>query len=209
MYYTTEVYHVSNAAGAMILKPLQLFYIIFHSLIFLPFKFNQMQNDPHLPLKSSHMHTFPHFPSHFPRKRKHVKWWEDLVSLDPEILSCESLTELPVCWDYVRWRGSATVAACHPERKWLTDQNCVRLPILSPVPAQTHPPSVRSLHASLHYIPGTSDIGDQNQVEVTEAVDCKSDPSLLTARNPDLKKKIINKIIKHILKNCREGLLGI
>lgn len=176
---------VKQSCGHIIIfKPPQLFYISYPSLLFY-----QKQNHPQS--QKVHTDTFPDIPSLFPRKQKKKKiGWENLEFLDSEILSRESLTKLPICRDNVPWRRSATITDCHPERKWLTNQNSIWLPILTPVSAQTHPLSLWSLHTSLHYIPCTRHVGDQNQIEVTEAVDCESNPTPLSARNPDLKKKL-------------------
>lgn len=83
--------------------------------------------------------------------------------------------------------GSSTVTACDPEGERLAHQNGVGLPVLAPVSAQAHPFGFGPFDAGLHDIPCARDVGDQNQVEVAEAVDRESDPSLLSARNPATK----------------------
>lgn len=108
---------------------------------------------------------------------------------DSEILSGESLTELPVGRDYVPRGGGTSVTACDPEGKWLTNQNRVWLPVLTPVAAQAHPAGPGPFHAHPHDIPCTRDVGDQNQVEVTEAVDGEPDSSALAAWHPAQKDK--------------------
>lgn len=108
---------------------------------------------------------------------------------DSEILSGESLTELPVGRDYVPGGGGTSVTACDPEGKWLTNQNSVGLPVLTPVAAQGHPAGSGPFHAHPHDIPCTRDVGDQNQVEVTEAVDGEPDSSALAAWHPAQKDK--------------------
>ena len=105
-------------------------------------------------------------------------------SLNPKILAGKSLTELPISWDYVPWSRGASVTACDPEGQWLTNENCVWLPVLTPVAAHAHPTSLCAFNAHAHDISCTRDVGDQNQVEVTEAVDCESDPSVLAAWHP-------------------------
>ena len=107
--------------------------------------------------------------------------WEFFFSssdcLDTEILSHEGLTELPISWCHVPWSGGASVTARDSERKGLAHQHSVGLPILSPVSAHAHPLGVGALNTDAHDIPCTRDVGDQNQVEVTEVVDGKPNPS--------------------------------
>lgn len=111
---------------------------------------------------------------------KRVKGWK----LDLKILSSESLTKLPIRRDNVPRCGSAAVTASDPEAERLTNQNRIRLPVLSPVPAHTHPPSPGTFDVNLDNIPSTSDVGDQDQVEVTETVDSEPDAASLPARDP-------------------------
>lgn len=106
------------------------------------------------------------------------------MKLNPEILSGESLTKLPISRDNVPRSGSTAVTASDPEAERLTNQNRIRLPVLSPVPAQAHPPSPGTFDASLDNIPSTSNVGDQDQVEVTETVDGEPDAASLPARDP-------------------------
>lgn len=58
------------------------------------------------------------------------------------------------------------------------------MPILPPVATHGEPTGLCALDAHAHDIPCTRDVADQNQVEVTEAVDCEPDPSLFSARDP-------------------------
>lgn len=102
--------------------------------------------------------------------------------LDPKILSGECLSKLPIRGDNVQRSGGAAVTACDSEGEWLTNENHVWLPVLTPVTAHAHPLSLWPFHAHLHYVPCTRDVGDQNQVEVTEAIDCVPNPPLLSAR---------------------------
>lgn len=62
----------------------------------------------------------------------------------------------------------------------------VGLPVLPPVAAHGHPICVGSFDANAHNIPCTGDVGNQNQVEVTETVNCESDPSLLSTWYPEI-----------------------
>ena len=103
------------------------------------------------------------------------------------------MAKLPIGGSNVPWSGSAPVTACDPKREWLTNQNSVWLPVLTPVTTQAHPPSLWPFHARPHDIPCTRDVGDQDQVEVFEAVDCEPDSSMLSARHPIFKKKIKSK----------------
>lgn len=104
-----------------------------------------------------------------------------------EILSHERLTKLPIGRSNVPGSGGPTVTACEPERERLTNQDGVGLPVLTPVTAHAHPPCVRPLNACPHDIPCTSHVCDQNQVEVSEAVDGESDPSAPSARHPTVR----------------------
>jgi hypothetical protein len=104
--------------------------------------------------------------------------------LHPEILPDKGLTKLPVRRNYVpRCRGS-TVTACDTERKWLTNQNSIRLPVLTPVSAQAHPASPWSFHARPHNVSCSRHVSDQNQVEVTVTVDREPYPSSLSTWHP-------------------------
>lgn len=112
-------------------------------------------------------------------RRRRRRLWSDT-----EILSPESLTELPISWCHVQWGGSAPIAARDPERERLAHKNRIGLPVLAPVPAHADPASLRSFHADAHDVSCARDVGDQYQVKVTEAVDCESDSSLLSAWDP-------------------------
>lgn len=103
---------------------------------------------------------------------------------DPEIFAGEGLAKLPIRRYNVPGGGGAPVTGCDPEGEWLTNKNSVWLPILTPVTAHTHPPSLRPFHARPHHVPCTRHVGDQNQVEVTEAVDREPHPSLFSTRHP-------------------------
>lgn len=76
------------------------------------------------------------------------------------------------------------VACSDPKRERLTRQHRVGLPVLAPIPAQGYPAGLGSFDRGLDDISCTSDVGDQDQVEVTETVNLEPDPSLLAARNP-------------------------
>ncbi|GFY80963.1 expansin A9 [Actinidia rufa] len=80
--------------------------------------------------------------------------------------------------------GGAVVAGSDAEGEGLAHEDGVGLPVLAPVAAHGHPLGVGSFHAHAHDVPCTRDVGDKNQVEVTEAVDRESDPALLSARHP-------------------------
>jgi len=58
------------------------------------------------------------------------------------------------------------------------------LPILPPVSAHAVPSTFASFHTHAHDIPCTRNVGDQNQVEVTKAVDRESDSTSLSACHP-------------------------
>lgn len=106
------------------------------------------------------------------------------TALDPEVLSGEGLAELPVGGHDVEGGGGAAVASHDPEGQWLADQDLIWLPVLSPVAAHAPPPSLRALHPHLHDVSSSGNVGDQDQVEVLEAIDREPDAALLTARNP-------------------------
>lgn len=88
---------------------------------------------------------------------------------------------MPVGGGDVPGSGGAAVAASYAEGERLTHQFGVCLPVLSPVPAQVHPPGFRALHARPHDVPCAAHVRDQNQVEVAVAVDCEPDPAFLFA----------------------------
>lgn len=116
-------------------------------------------------------------------------WTFSCFRSDSEVLPGECLTELPIGRNNVPWGGSAPVTASDPEGQRLTNQNGVWLPVLTPVTAHAHPASLGSFHAHPHDVPCTRDVAYQNQVEVTEAVDCEPDPSALAAWHPAQKVK--------------------
>lgn len=128
-----------------------------------------------------------------------------LLSSHPEILPSESLAKLPIRWHNVPWSGSPTVTGCDSEREWLTNQDRVWLPVLTPVTTHGHPTSLWPFQAHLHDIPCTRDVGDQNQVEVTETVDCESDSTLLSTRHTVQTKKYTKgvNVISHKRKLCK------
>lgn len=111
-------------------------------------------------------------------------WLNWIWKSNSEILAGKCLTKLPVGWDYIPWSGTASVTACHPKREWLTNQNGVWLPVLSPVSAHTHPPGPCSFYARLHDIPCARHVGDQYQVKVTESVYCEPYSPSLPAWHP-------------------------
>ena len=100
-----------------------------------------------------------------------------------EIFSGEGLAELPIRWRHVPGGGSSFIAAFDSKRECLAHQHGVRLPVLTPVTAHAGPTGFGSFHAHLHDISRTRDVGDQNQVEVTESVDSESNSPLLSAGN--------------------------
>lgn len=65
------------------------------------------------------------------------------------------------------------------------------MPVLPPVAAHAQPLGVGPFHAHAHDIPCARDVGDQDQVEVTETVNCESDSASLSAGHPAKTKKII------------------
>ena len=107
-----------------------------------------------------------------------------IISSNPEVLSCEGLTELPIGRGDVPRGWGAPVAPRNPKRQRLSHQHCVWLPVLTPVAAHGHPASLGPLHQHAHDIPCTRDVGDQDQVEVAEAVDSEPDPTVLAAWHP-------------------------
>jgi hypothetical protein len=104
-------------------------------------------------------------------------------SSDPEVLALEGLSELPVARGGVPGGGGAAVAAGDAEGEPLADEDGVGLPVLAPVARQGHPPRARRLHARADDVAGAGHVGDQHQVEVTEAVDGEPDPTGLEARH--------------------------
>lgn len=110
---------------------------------------------------------------------KYIIYW-----LDTEILAHECLTKLPIRWCHVPWGGCPSVTAGDSKGKRLATQISIGLPILPPVTSHAQPVCFGPFDARPHNIPCTSHVGDQNQVEVTEAVDCESYPSSLPAWHP-------------------------
>ncbi|KAK2972365.1 hypothetical protein RJ640_014423 [Escallonia rubra] len=106
---------------------------------------------------------------------------------DAEILAGIGLAELPVSGRHVPGGGGAVVTARDPEGQGLAHKDGVGLPVLAPVAAHGHPLGVGAFDAHADDIPCTRDVGDQDQVEVSEAVDRESDPSLLSAWDPTRK----------------------
>lgn len=86
---------------------------------------------------------------------------------------------------HVPWSGGATVAGCDSEGQGLAHEDGIGLPILPPVTAHGHPLGVGSFDADPHDVPCARDVADQNQVEVTEAVDREPYPSFLSARHSE------------------------
>lgn len=106
------------------------------------------------------------------------------VFSDTEILSGESLTELPIGWSDVPRGWGAAVAAGDAEGQGLAHQNRVWLPVLTPVTAHWHPPGSGALHVRAHDITRTRYVANQHQVEVTESVYREPYPSVLSAWHP-------------------------
>lgn len=125
-------------------------------------------------------------------KKKEKKTRDRSESSDTEILSGEGLTELPMRGCHVPWGGCTAITARDPDGKNLANENGVGLPVLTPVAAHAHPPSARSFNAHPHDVSCTRNVGNQNQIKETEAVDRESDASLLSAWNPA--QKILNSI---------------
>lgn len=105
-------------------------------------------------------------------------------TLDPEILSDKGLSKLPVGRNDVPWSRGSTVTGCDTEGKWLTNENSIRLPVLSPVPSQTHPTCLWTSHARLHDVSCSRHVRDQHQVEVTVTVDREPYPSTFPTCHP-------------------------
>lgn len=105
-------------------------------------------------------------------------------SLDPEILAGEGLSKLPVWRSNVPGSRGAAVAAGDPEGEGLTDQDSIGLPVLAPVSAHAHPPCSRSLNTDSDNVTGTGNVGDQDKIEVTEAINGEPDSPMLAARDP-------------------------
>ncbi|RWW50549.1 hypothetical protein BHE74_00043166, partial [Ensete ventricosum] len=97
------------------------------------------------------------------------------------------LAEAPVGRRDVRRRNAAAVAGGDLEREGLAVEAAVALPVLSPVAAHRLPPGPRPLDGHRHHVPSTTNVGDQDQVEVGVAIDREPDASLLHARNSVLK----------------------
>lgn len=112
-----------------------------------------------------------------------------MICSDAEILAREGLAELPIRRCHVPGSGGASVTAFDSEGNGLAHQISVGLPILPPVTCHAHPACFRSLYAHAHDIPCARDVGDQNQVEVTEAIDCESDSTPLSAWHPAILQK--------------------
>lgn len=106
------------------------------------------------------------------------------MSSDAEIFSHVGLTKLPISGRHVPGSWLTPIAGPDPEREGLAHKDRIGLPVLAPVAAHAHPTGLRSFDPHGHDIPCTRNVGDQNQVEVSEAVDCESDSPLLSARYP-------------------------
>ena len=128
---------------------------------------------------------FSHFLSPLSEK---IKANEKIFGSNSEIFSRESLTELPIGRYDVPCGGGSTVTACHPEGQRLAHQDGIGLPVLSPVTVHAHPTRFGPLNAHPRDIPCTRDVGDQNQVKVTKAVDRESNPKLLPTWDAEKKK---------------------
>lgn len=108
------------------------------------------------------------------------------MSSDTKILSSESLTKLPMGWNNVPRSRRSTVTSSYSKGQSLAHQNRVRLPILPPVSTHWHPPSSRALNIGVHNIPCTRDVADEHQVKVTESVNSKPYPPMLSTCHPSV-----------------------
>lgn len=104
-------------------------------------------------------------------------------NLNPEIFAGECLAELPAGGSDVPGGGAAAVAGSHTEGEGLTNQDGIGLPVLTPVARHWHPVGVGTLHAGPNKVASAGHIGDEDQVEVAEAVHGEADPSGSTARH--------------------------
>lgn len=124
--------------------------------------------------------------------------WRD-GCLNPKILAREGLAELPISRRHVDGGWCTAVTGDNSKGEGLAHQISVGLPVLPPVPAHGHPLRSWSFDAHAHDIPCTSHVRHQNQVEVTEAVDCESYASLLPARHPEVPPHTIHIIFYNLI----------
>lgn len=66
----------------------------------------------------------------------------------------------------------------------MTVEVCIAMPVLAPVPSHLQPPRVGSLDLHGHHVSGAGDVGDEDGVEVTEAVQREPDPARLHTFDP-------------------------
>ena len=92
---------------------------------------------------------------------------------------CKCLSKLPTARYNVVASDSSAITCSHFEREALTIEVVIALPILPPVPGHSLPSSLWPFDGHRMYISSSTNICDQNQVEVWVSIDCESDSSFL------------------------------
>jgi len=79
---------------------------------------------------------------------------------------CKCLSKLPIARHNVVASDSSAITCSDLEREALTVEVVIALPILPPVPRHSLPSSLRPFDGHRMYISSSTNICDQNQVEV-------------------------------------------
>lgn len=101
-----------------------------------------------------------------------------------ELPPTEGLAKWPASRSHIGRDHGATVAGGDLEGEGLAIDVGVALPILAPVPGHWLPPGPGSFDGHCMHIPGTSNIGDEHQIEVGVTMDGEPDASSPPAWDP-------------------------
>ncbi len=100
-----------------------------------------------------------------------------------ELISFKGLSKLPVRRSYVVRSNRSATARGDLEGESLPRDNGIALPVLTPVPRQSHPPRIRPLHLDICHDSVSTHVCNQDQIEVMVSVYSESYPSFLHTRH--------------------------
>lgn len=106
-----------------------------------------------------------------------------------ELGTSEGLAKGPVRRGNIEGHHRATITGGDFEGEGLAIEIVVALPVLAPVSWQLHPPSSWTFDGHTVNITGTTDVCDEDQVEIGVAIDCKPYASPSPAGYPTVHKK--------------------